>query len=83
MKAEQIYRLVMDSTEVNTAAEHNTSILNDFDQYLLSQLEQGRAGTPVSSDFGFYINGGIDKSRLEKSYTMTLFYMAQVYTKLA
>ncbi|CDW81364.1 kif1-binding protein homolog [Stylonychia lemnae] len=83
LKAEQIYKMVVDSTE-NTTQAHNTSLLNDFDQYLLSQIEQSQSkqGVPLTQDFAFYINGGIDKSKLEKNYTLTLFYMAQVYTKL-
>ena len=30
----------------------------------------------------FYINGVIDFKLIETNYTLTLFYMAQVYTKL-
>eukprot|EP00347_Sterkiella_histriomuscorum_P007379 403349164 len=69
-KAEQIYKLVIESTDNNQSISHNTSIA------------QSKQGNPVTQDFSFYINGGIDKARMEKNYTLTLFYMAQVYTKL-
>lgn len=29
-----------------------------------------------------HVAGGLDKSRIERNYTLTLFYLAQVYTKL-
>jgi hypothetical protein len=37
---------------------------------------------PGVSSFAFHIDGGLDMAKFEKNYTLTLFYMAQVYTKL-
>jgi hypothetical protein len=37
---------------------------------------------PCPQDFAFYINGGLDRAKLERNYTFTLFYLAQVYTKM-
>ena len=35
--------------------------------------------SPEISAFSFYINGGLDKRRLEKTYIDTLKFLAQVH----
>lgn len=37
---------------------------------------------PEVSAFSFYINGGLDKRRLDKTYIETLKFLAQVYQHL-
>lgn len=39
-------------------------------------------GLPQTQDFAFFIDGGLDNVKLEKIHTLTLFFLAQVYTKL-
>ena len=56
------------------------SLLNDFDDYLLQKLEESsnikQGETPSTADFTFYINGGLDMTKLEKGYTHTHFFLA-------
>ena len=62
----------------------NISLNNDMDLYLLNQIEAENTkmnSAPSTQNFAFFISGGLDKVKLEKNYTLTLFYMAQVYTK--
>ena len=37
---------------------------------------------PEVSAFSFYINGGLDKRRLDRTYIETLKFLAQVYQHL-
>jgi len=64
---------------------HHTSFIQDFDAFLQQQLDSIKKASkllPEVSQFTFYVDGGLDLTKLEKNYTLTLFYMAQVYTKL-
>jgi len=65
-KAEEMYDLVKDCKGAKVV-----NILNEF----LLKLNEEKC-------FGFYIDGGFDKNKLENNYTQTLFYLAQVYGKL-
>lgn len=48
----------------------------------VNNLKQSRPVTDTKQRFRFYYQGGINISRCEKSYTLTLFYMAQAYAKV-
>jgi len=64
---------------------HHTAFIQDFDQFLQQQLDSIKKASktlPEVKQFTFFIDGGLDLLKLEKCYTLTLFYMAQVYTQL-
>lgn len=71
-KAEQIYK-------VFSEVKGNFKIITCFDDFLISCTKEE---TRFKSVFNFFIDGGIDNSQLEKSYTQTLFYYAQSFTRL-
>jgi len=74
-KAEQIYNLVW-SIKTPSGAINNS--LKQFLRDCKTDIKFSHS----NDTFQFYIDGGVDKTRVEKNYTLTLFYMAQVYTKL-
>lgn len=83
MKAEEIYKLVVE----HTRDLPQKTILNNFDMYLLKQSKGKTSSDDKSKNiedahFSFYINSGLDLKKLEQKYTQTLFIMAQVYSKL-
>jgi len=57
----------------------NTTFNSDFKQHLLTQMSARVGLSPEISAFSFYINGGLDKRRLEKTYIDTLKFLAQVH----
>jgi hypothetical protein len=65
----------------------NTTFENNLQQYLLKQLEGNtikescvvRRMTPDASNFGFYINGGLDRMKFESSHTEALKSMYYLY----
>eukprot|EP01022_Parablepharisma_sp_SALTPOND_P009924 TRINITY_DN140_c1_g2_i1.p2 TRINITY_DN140_c1_g2~~TRINITY_DN140_c1_g2_i1.p2 ORF type:complete len:622 (+),score=95.33 TRINITY_DN140_c1_g2_i1:5709-7574(+) len=69
-KAEQMYELVKDAQGLR--------ISNRFAEF----MKKTTGAQQHRMCFGFYIDGGLDKNKLEANYTQTLFYMAQTYGKL-
>ena len=71
-KAEELYSIVetMEAIKIN----------NDLNSHLIKSTSANEI--PRKESFGFYIDGGVDKETLEKNYTLTMFYLAQVYAKL-
>jgi len=70
-KAEALYIFMKKIYNTNPV-----SVVNNMKQFRPSDDT-----TPLK--FQFYYQGGINISRCEKSYTLTLFYMAQAYAKIA
>ena len=48
----------------------------------LEDVYHNRSFEPKGRTFKYLYEGGIDHEQLEDSYTLTLFYLAQAYTKL-
>ena len=70
LKAEEIYNFVYECTEKVSFKLPNTSFNNSYSKHLLSSITEGdaRKQSNLSLDtkaFAFYINGGLDKSKLE------------------
>jgi hypothetical protein len=72
-KAEQMYKVFND---INTLNINNN--FNNFLQNCCKNLEK----TYSNDSFNFFIDGGLNKVSLEQNYTLTIFYIAQAYTKL-
>lgn len=59
-----------------------------MDIYKLASRLQGedvyhnRSDTPRGRKFRYYYQGGINRDELENTHTLSLFYLAQCYTKL-
>ncbi len=75
-KAEEIYNFVMQAIEDQEVTLPSTSFNTDFKQHLLSQMSARVGLAPEVSAFSFYINGGLDKRRLDKTYIETLKFLA-------
>lgn len=73
-KAEQIY-LAFNQYK-------GPSLCSIYDEYIKSCTEENTKYKAQKTIFGFFIDGGIDITLLEKNYTQTLFYYAQSYAKL-
>lgn len=61
----------------------NTSFNNNYERHVLDTITDGaaRKQTTIPMDtkaFAFYINGGLDKTKLEKSYVQTLSLLSDV-----
>jgi len=56
----------------------NTNFNFDFRAHLLNQMSARVGLAPESHAFSFYINGGLDKKKLEKTYIDTLRFMASL-----
>lgn len=69
----------MEDQDVNLPS---TSFNSDFKQHLLSQMTARVGLAPDVSAFSFYINGGLDKRRLDRTYIDTLKFLSQVYQHL-
>ncbi len=69
-KAEQMYELAKDAQGLRI-----TNRFNEFMKHTTGTSQQREC-------FGFYIDGGLDKAKLETNYTQTLFYLAQSFGKL-
>ena len=54
----------------------STSFNSDFKQHLLSQMTARVGLAPDVSAFSFYINGGLDKRRLDRTYIDTLKFLS-------
>ena len=76
LKAEQIYNFVYECTEKVNFKLPNTSFNNNYMSHHLESIsEDARKQNTMqleSKAFAFYINGGLDKSKLEHSYVKTL-----------
>jgi len=85
LKAEQIYNFVYECTEKVKFKLPNTSFNNTYTSHLLSSItEDARKQTALALDtkaFAFFINGGLDKSKLEASYVLTLNLLSHVCTR--
>ena len=85
LKAEQIYNFVYERTEKVNFKLPNTSFNNTYANHLLSSItEDARKQTSLALDtkaFAFFINGGLDKSKLETSYVLTLNLLSHVCTR--
>ena len=69
----------MEDQDVNLPS---TSFNSDFKQHLLNQMTARVGLAPDVSAFSFYINGGLDKRRLDRTYIDTLKFLSQVYQHL-
>ena len=69
----------MEDQDVNLPS---TSFNSDFKQHLISQMTARVGLAPDISAFSFYINGGLDKRRLDRTYIDTLKFLSQVYQHL-
>lgn len=69
----------MEDQDVNLPS---TSFNSDFKQHLLSQMTARVGLAPDVSAFSFYINGGLDKRRLDRTYIDTLKFLSQVFQHL-
>ena len=92
-KAEQIYELVKGLKVPNLEINNNLkNFLRDCkggsknsttsDAYGFNSKSFPQLLILGHSSHSFYINGGIDKVKVERNYTLTIFYLAQVYAKL-
>ena len=76
LKAEQIYNFVYECTEKVNFKLPNTSFNNGYLSHLLESISEDTARKQNSvldtKAFAFYINGGLDKTKLEQSYVITL-----------
>jgi KIF-binding protein len=72
-KAEQIYSIVK--------GWQGSKITQTFHHFLKNRVSGSEISNPSEECFGFFIDGGLDKEKLELNYTQTLFYLAQVYSK--
>ena len=72
-KAEQMYKVFNDINTLN--------INNNFNQFL-NNCCKNNDKTYSNDTFNFFIDGGLNKISLEQNYTLTIFYIAQAYTKL-
>jgi len=75
-KAEEIYMFVITATDDDGSSLPNTNFNFDFRGHLLSQMSARVGLAPETQAFSFYINGGLDKRRLEKTYIDTLRFLA-------
>lgn len=83
MKAEEIYNFVYETTEKVNFKLPNTSFNNNFSNYLLASIteDDARRQNNLALDtkaFAFYINGGLDKSKLDYNYVKTLRLLSHV-----
>jgi hypothetical protein len=78
-QAEILYELFTSIEEIP-----NMNLVNDQQNYLLRTVEESsnNRGAPQSTSFTFFLNGGVNKNRMEKQYTMTIFYLGQAYTQM-
>ena len=70
LKAEWIYNFVQECTERGNFKLPNTSFNNDYKKQLVESISEDAARKQSSMSletkaFAFYINGGIDKTKLE------------------
>ena len=63
----------MEDQDVNLPS---TSFNSDFKQHLLSQMTARVGLAPDVSAFSFYINGGLDKRRFDRTYIDTLKFLS-------
>ena len=74
-KAEQIYKVFNGLTGYN--------FTNDFPKFMKSCCSLNEEGSNNDIEFfSFYIDGGLNKRSFEHNYSLTIFYYAQVFTKL-
>ena len=76
LKAQRIYQI---ATSINT--NNTSSVVHNINRFLRDCTMNDKYGL-YTNQHVFYINGVIDFKLIETNYTLTLFYMAQVYTKL-
>lgn len=70
-KAELLYETVAEVENIPSI-----QYCNDQDHFLLrTTSENTNKGAPDAQAFTFFINGGLDKPRLETQYTLTIFYL--------
>eukprot|EP00826_Nyctotherus_ovalis_P046560 TRINITY_DN5275_c0_g7_i1.p1 TRINITY_DN5275_c0_g7~~TRINITY_DN5275_c0_g7_i1.p1 ORF type:complete len:567 (-),score=125.81 TRINITY_DN5275_c0_g7_i1:40-1740(-) len=69
-KAKEMYNAVKDAQGLR--------IVNQFTEFI-----KKTTGAPEQREcFGFFIDGGLNRTRLDTSYSKSLLYLAQAYTKL-
>ena len=74
LKAERLYQLISKHpNQFNFAVNNTREFISDKNR---------PQGAPISGAFRYYYQGGINRSKLEKLHTLTLFYLAQSFTKL-
>ena len=78
VKSEEVYKL---AKTIEIYQYSYFSINNNLKMFLRDCKTDNKA-SHAKEIFSFHIDGGIDKLKLERNYTLTLFYMAQVFTKL-
>lgn len=75
VQAEKIYELIK-------CIKSSCPTINNSMKPFLRNCKTDNRTSQARDSFSFFIDGGIDKTRVERNYTLTLFYMAQVYTRL-
>ena len=74
-KAKQLY-------EIGKKIKSHSGEINNILRNFLRGSKTNNKVSAATEEFWFYIDGGLDTIHLERNYTQTVFYLAQVYSSL-
>ncbi len=79
-KAEEIFLFVLQANGDETISTlPNTQFCFDLRDHLLNQMSARVGLAPEAQAFSFYINGGLDKRKLERNYIETMRSLVELY----
>ena len=93
-KSAELYAFVYEASEGVGRILPKTNFNKDFENHLITQVSSSSSATknslarskvgqlPETQAFGFYINGGLDITKLEATQNDTLMYMSSVFENI-